>query len=49
VFLAGGLSADNARRAIDEVAPFGLDVCSGVRTAGALDRTKLQALMSIMA
>ncbi|MBK7402922.1 MAG: phosphoribosylanthranilate isomerase [Myxococcales bacterium] len=48
VFLAGGLSADNARRAIDEVAPFGLDVCSGVRTAGALDEEKLRALMAIL-
>ncbi|MBL8721711.1 MAG: phosphoribosylanthranilate isomerase [Myxococcales bacterium] len=48
VFLAGGLSADNARRAIDEVAPFGLDVCSGVRTAGALDQEKLRALMAIL-
>ena len=43
VFLAGGLNAANARQAIVEVRPFGLDVCSGVRTDGKLDRTKLQA------
>jgi phosphoribosylanthranilate isomerase len=46
VFLAGGLNADNAREAIDTVAPFGLDLCSGVRTAGALDAAKLRAFMS---
>ena len=41
VFLAGGLRADNVPRAISEVAPFALDVCSGVRTEGKLDETKL--------
>lgn len=43
VFLAGGLSAANAARAIEEVQPFGLDLCSGVRTAGQLDEAKLNA------
>lgn len=42
VFLAGGLRPDNVRRAIDEVQPFGLDLCTGVRTNGALDREKLE-------
>jgi phosphoribosylanthranilate isomerase len=46
LFLAGGLSAANARQAIDEVGPFGLDVCSGVRTEGALDEAKLRAFMA---
>lgn len=41
VFLAGGLNADNVSEAIREVGPFGLDVCSGVRTAGRLDEVKL--------
>ncbi len=41
VFLAGGLTPDNVSRAIDTVAPFGLDVCSGVRTQGILDERKL--------
>jgi phosphoribosylanthranilate isomerase len=41
VYLAGGLTPDNVSRAIDEVAPFGLDVCRGVRTEGALDERKL--------
>ena len=43
VFLAGGLKAENVKRAIDAVGPFGVDVCSGVRTNGMLDRRKLTA------
>lgn len=42
VFLAGGLRPENVRAAIEEVGPFGLDLCSGVRTDGRLDRDKLQ-------
>jgi phosphoribosylanthranilate isomerase len=45
IFLAGGLNAGNVREAIEEVAPFGLDVCSGVRTDKALDPVKLRAFM----
>jgi phosphoribosylanthranilate isomerase len=41
MFLAGGLRADNVRDAVRDVAPFGLDLCSGVRTDGALDEGKL--------
>ncbi len=41
IFLAGGLNGENVARAISEVAPFGLDICSGVRTNGALDEMKL--------
>jgi phosphoribosylanthranilate isomerase len=41
VFLAGGLRIDNIRQAIEEVQPFGIDLCSGVRTNGKLDRVKL--------
>ncbi|HUS03190.1 MAG TPA: phosphoribosylanthranilate isomerase, partial [Chitinophagaceae bacterium] len=43
LFLAGGLNAGNVRQAIDEVQPYGVDVCSGVRTNGNLDEGKLQA------
>ena len=42
VFLAGGLTPDNVRQAIEEVQPFAVDVCSGVRTDGKLDRQKLE-------
>jgi phosphoribosylanthranilate isomerase len=42
VFLAGGLNPENVRQAIEEVHPFAVDVCSGVRTDGRLDREKLE-------
>lgn len=42
VFLAGGLNPDNVRQAIEEVHPFAVDVCSGVRTNGQLDREKVE-------
>ncbi len=43
VFLAGGLKPENVRAAIEEVQPFGLDVCSGVRANDKLDERKLSA------
>ena len=43
LFLAGGLHPDNIREAIDVVQPFGVDICSGVRTDGKLDEKKLDA------
>jgi phosphoribosylanthranilate isomerase len=46
VFLAGGLHSLNVRRAIEIVRPFGVDVCSGVRTNGLLDPTKLRAFVT---
>jgi phosphoribosylanthranilate isomerase len=42
VFLAGGLNPDNVIDAIQQVRPFGVDICSGVRTNGKLDKTKLK-------
>ena len=42
VFLAGGLNQSNIKRAIEEVQPFGVDLCSGVRTNGMLDKAKLE-------
>ncbi len=45
VFLAGGLHAGNVRAALDAVGPFGVDVCSGVRTDGRLDEAKLATFM----
>lgn len=43
VFLAGGLHAGNLRQALEAVQPFGVDLCSGVRTNGKLDPAKLEA------
>ena len=40
VYLAGGLNRENVREAMDAVGPYGVDVCSGVRTNGRLDRGK---------
>jgi phosphoribosylanthranilate isomerase len=41
VFLAGGLRADNVAEAVARVQPFGLDLCSSVRSQGRLDARKL--------
>ncbi len=42
VFLAGGLKPENVNNAVKKVRPFGVDVCSGVRTNGNLDEIKLK-------
>ena len=49
VFLAGGLRADNVGTAISAVAPYGVDLCSGVRTDGALDPAKLHRFVEAVA
>jgi phosphoribosylanthranilate isomerase len=41
LFLAGGLNPANVAAAVREVQPFGIDVCSGLRTEGRLDPEKL--------
>lgn len=46
VFLAGGLGPSNAVEAIETVRPFGIDLCSSVRTEDRLDETELSALMA---
>jgi phosphoribosylanthranilate isomerase len=46
VFLAGGLNAGNVRQAIEEVRPYGVDICSGVRTNGLLDIDKLRSFIA---
>ena len=43
MFLAGGLNSNNVTDAIAQVNPFGVDVCSGVRTNGKLDEQKLKS------
>ncbi|HUR66318.1 MAG TPA: phosphoribosylanthranilate isomerase [Chitinophagaceae bacterium] len=45
VFLAGGLHAGNVAEAIRIVQPFGVDICSGVRSHGELDKEKLRSFM----
>ena len=49
VFLAGGLTPANVAAAIAAVQPFGLDVCSGVRTNDNLDPVKLCAFFAAIA
>lgn len=46
VFLAGGLNVANVKEAIETVQPFGLDLCSSVRTNGKLDAVKLEAFFN---
>ncbi|MEM8740207.1 MAG: phosphoribosylanthranilate isomerase [Pseudomonadota bacterium] len=47
VWLAGGLSPDNAAAAISAVAPHGLDICTGLRPEGRLDPRLLSAFMAL--
>ena len=42
LFLAGGLNGSNVADAVRQVGPFGLDVCSGLRTNGNLDEEKVK-------
>ena len=46
VFLAGGLTEANVGEAIDTVRPFGVDLCSGVRTMGKLDVRELSGFFA---
>jgi phosphoribosylanthranilate isomerase len=49
VYLAGGLNPDNVAEAIMQVRPFGLDICSGLRTNGHLDETKVRRFFTKIA
>jgi len=46
LFLAGGINKDNVQEAVEQVKPFGIDLCSSVRTNRHLDETKLAAFFS---
>jgi phosphoribosylanthranilate isomerase len=46
MFLAGGLNKDNVKQAIENVQPYGVDLCSSVRTNGQLDEKKLEAFFA---
>ena len=48
VFLAGGLNPKNIQTAINTVKPFGVDICSGIRTNGKLDQSKLNHFFSAL-
>lgn len=48
VFLAGGIHAGNVQQAINEVGPFGIDLCSSVRTDGKLDPVKLESFFAAL-
>jgi phosphoribosylanthranilate isomerase len=45
IYLAGGLNPGNVAQAIAQVQPFGVDVCSGLRTNTHLDASKLEQFM----
>jgi phosphoribosylanthranilate isomerase len=40
------LKPENVQEAIEQVQPYALDVCSGVRTNGRLDEQKLEFFFS---
>ncbi len=48
VFLAGGLNPENVSEAVKTVKPFGVDICSGLRTNGELDANKVKSFMEMV-
>lgn len=48
VYLAGGLNANNVLEAVETVDPYGIDLCTGVRTNGKLDESKLKEFFSVI-
>ena len=46
-FLAGGLDCNNVSEAISKLAPFAVDVSSGIETEGLKDPIKMREFMSI--
>src|SRR3989339_180556 len=48
VYLAGGLNPANVKEAIKTVHPFGVDICSGLRTDGNLDEAKLSEYVKLV-
>jgi phosphoribosylanthranilate isomerase len=48
IYLAGGLNSENVIEAIKQLQPFGVDVCSGVRTNEKLDESKLRKFFAVV-
>jgi phosphoribosylanthranilate isomerase len=48
VLLAGGLSPENIEFAVRTVQPYGIDVCTGVRSDDVLDRRKVTSLFEAL-
>lgn len=48
LFLAGGINKDNVQQAIDHVQPFGIDLCSSVRTNGLLDEKSWKHFLKLL-
>jgi phosphoribosylanthranilate isomerase len=46
VFLAGGLNPQNISAACQQVQPYGVDLCSGIREKGLLRESKLKEFIS---
>lgn len=47
-FLAGGINSSNIRKAIFKVAPYGVDISSGVEVNGKKDRNKVLEIVQII-
>lgn len=47
-FLAGGLTAENASQAIATTKPYGIDLSSGIETAGCKDKQKMEQLIQVI-
>lgn len=47
-FLAGGLSPENAVKAVKALHPYGLDVSSGIETGGYKDREKMKLFADVI-
>ncbi len=45
-FLAGGLNPDNVKDALRRLAPYGVDVSSGIKTDGIKDKRKMAAFVA---
>ena len=48
IFLAGGLSPENAGSVLEVVKPFAVDVSSGIETEGVKDNEKIKKFISIV-